>query len=158
DGACGHDECQECHSWIREQLESGNEWAWFCARVVARWNGFEGDDYLGCCSYASGEEFCRPGGYYDDMKARALEDLNRAVSDAVKGLDVKEFDGETYVSGPSMDVGDYAGSGSIGLANIRWFEEHQPDDVIVEHGDFDYRRAWVRITPDNVELLRNVRD
>lgn len=53
-----------------------NEWAWCCVRVVAEWNGLTGDDYLGCCSYESEEQFCQHGGYYDDMKAQALGNLN----------------------------------------------------------------------------------
>ena len=64
---------------IIEELE-WNEWAWCTVRVVARWEGFEGNDYLGGCSYKSEEDFCTPDGYYPDMKARALEALNEEVA------------------------------------------------------------------------------
>jgi hypothetical protein len=64
---------------IREDLE-WNEWAWCTVRVVARWEGFEGDDYLGGCSYKSEEDFCTPDGYFPDMKTRALEALNEEVA------------------------------------------------------------------------------
>jgi len=64
--------------WIRNELADGNEWAWCCVRVVASWNGFEGDDCLGCCSYRSEEDF-KKGGYYEDMKIEALYDLNRSI-------------------------------------------------------------------------------
>lgn len=62
-------------AWVREQAAKGNEWAWFAAKVVARWNGFEGVDYLGACSYESEEDF-RACPYFEDLKAQALDDLN----------------------------------------------------------------------------------
>ena len=69
--ASGDDKVDECNAEIYRQLDSGNEWAWCCVRVVAEWNGLEGDDYLGCCSYASEADFRVEGGYYDDMKNSA---------------------------------------------------------------------------------------
>ena len=66
--ASGDDQVDaECNAEIYRQLDSGNEWAWCCVRVVAEWNSLEGDDYLGCCSYASEEDF-QSGGYFEDMK------------------------------------------------------------------------------------------
>jgi len=66
---------------IYRQLDAGNEWAWCCVRVVAEWNGLIGDDYLGCCSYASEADFCVAGGYFEDMKESAalclLEKIDR---------------------------------------------------------------------------------
>ena len=64
----------ECNAEIYRQLDSGNEWAWCCVRVVAEWNGLEGDDFLGCCSYASEADF-QSGGYFDDMKESATLEL-----------------------------------------------------------------------------------
>jgi hypothetical protein len=72
--------------WVRDQLDGGNEWAWCHVIVRAAWKGFEGTASLGCCSYLSREDFMRPGGYYDDMKAEALADLNRAVREAAEEL------------------------------------------------------------------------
>ncbi len=72
--------------WIESQLESGNEWAWCCAKVTAKWNGFEGTDYLGGCSYKSEADFRSPGGYFDDMKTQSLEDLNKQVSEAAQAI------------------------------------------------------------------------
>lgn len=69
---------------IIADLEAGNEWAWCCVKVTAEWNGFEGKDYLGGCSYASEDDFKQPGGYYDDMKQQALDDLYRTVRSAVE--------------------------------------------------------------------------
>jgi hypothetical protein len=82
DGGCAHEDCEECHQLIYDQLEMGNEWAWCCAHVIARWKQWEGHAYLGCCSYKSKEGFCQPGDYYDDMKQEALEELNKRVSEA----------------------------------------------------------------------------
>lgn len=79
DGHCTHWECEECCTWVRDQLAAGNEWAWCTVRVVARWHGITGDDSLGCCSYESEEQFRQPGGYFDDMKSVALTRLNVAV-------------------------------------------------------------------------------
>jgi hypothetical protein len=66
-------------NWIRKQLDRGNEWAWCHVIVRARWNGIEGSDALGCCSFRSQEEFTQPDGYYPQMKKEALADLNRNV-------------------------------------------------------------------------------
>lgn len=83
--ASGDDEADRAdEDRIIADLESGNEWAWCCAKVTAEWNGFEGKDYLGGCSYASEDDFKRPGGYYDDMKQQALDDLYRTVRSAVE--------------------------------------------------------------------------
>lgn len=73
-------------AWIREQLEQGNVWAWCQVRVTASWNGFEGHDFICCCSYESEEDF-KAGPYYEDMKAVALEELNEAVARTADLLD-----------------------------------------------------------------------
>ncbi len=58
---------------ILADLESGNEWAWCTVKVTAKCAGYEGVDYLGCCSYENEEQFRQPGGYFDDMKREALQ-------------------------------------------------------------------------------------
>jgi hypothetical protein len=80
---------EQTKTWIYEQLEGGNDWAWCCVRVVARWEGFEGDDFLGCCSYLSEGDF-KVGGYYEDMKQQALDDLNRTISEVSGKLEALE--------------------------------------------------------------------
>ena len=72
---------------IRDQIAHGNEWAWCVVRLTARWAGYEGYDYLGGCSYGSEEQFKNPDGYYPDMKARALEDLNEIVAAHARNLE-----------------------------------------------------------------------
>jgi hypothetical protein len=72
---------------IRKDLAGGNDWAWCIVRVTARWNGYEGYDYLGGCSYRSAEQFQHPDGYYPDMKARALADLNDVIAAHARNLE-----------------------------------------------------------------------
>lgn len=77
---------------IREQLESGNEWAWCTVRVTAKWKNWTGVDFLGGCSY-TGEADFKTGGYYEDMKKQALESLKASVqhhADEAEGLEREE--------------------------------------------------------------------
>lgn len=72
---------------IRQQLADGNDWAWCRVQVHATWTDpetgkeYEGNDYLGGCSYASKEDFKQPGGYYDDMVNAAYDDLMSKVEE-----------------------------------------------------------------------------
>lgn len=65
----------EAEAEVRKQLAAGNEWAWFCAHVVVTWHGLRAEQYLGCCSYHSEEDFKAPGGYYDDMIDGCLAEI-----------------------------------------------------------------------------------
>lgn len=67
---------REAEQWVIDQLESGNPWAWCCAHVVVTWHGFKGEDFLGCCSYKSEEDFREPDGYFDDMVQVAIDQIN----------------------------------------------------------------------------------
>lgn len=80
----------EIAAWIYDQLDAGNEWAWCRVTVTARWKDFAGADHLGGCSYRSREEFMAPGGYYEDMRAVALEDLNASVARCAEELEELE--------------------------------------------------------------------
>jgi hypothetical protein len=73
------DEDRKCEDEILRRLDQGDVWAWASVRVTARWEGFEGHDYLGGCSYESERDFVRSGGYFDDMKDAALAELNEAI-------------------------------------------------------------------------------
>jgi len=68
---------------ILNDLDCGNEWAWCRVDVYAEWNGFQGRDSLGACSYRDEDDFKAPGGYYEDMKERALDDLYAQVRSAL---------------------------------------------------------------------------
>lgn len=78
---------------ILRRLDAGDQWAWCCVKVVARWNGLGVSDYLGCCSYESEEDFKRDG-YWEDMKAEVLRELNeevRTAFDRIKPLVVSDM-------------------------------------------------------------------
>ena len=67
---------------IIEQLERGNDWAWCIVTVTARHPdiaGLSGVDHLGGCSYRNEAELTQPGGYYDGMRAEALDDLLKQI-------------------------------------------------------------------------------
>lgn len=71
--------------WVRQQIEAENVWGWCRVALRASWHDpntdkdYEGWDYLGGCSYASEQDFKRPGGYYDDMKKQAYAELQKQV-------------------------------------------------------------------------------
>lgn len=75
----------ESVAWVREQRNAGNEWAWCCAIVTVRWNGFEANECLGGCSYKSGEDF-RDGPYFADLCNEALGHLNAEIASAYARL------------------------------------------------------------------------
>lgn len=78
---------REQEEWVFRELDAGNQWAWCTVKVTARWNGIEGVDYLGCCSYRSEADFRAPGGYLDDLKAEALDALNAKIAETLSTLD-----------------------------------------------------------------------
>lgn len=76
-----------------------NPWAWCLVRVRAWAGSVYGEDYLGCCSYESEEDFKR-GGYWEDMQATALSDLqvrltlaNEAISTNPRDARIAELEG-----------------------------------------------------------------
>lgn len=81
--ASGNDaEDRRVEDWIFAELERGNPWAWCHVRVRAWAGDVFGEDNLGACSYTSREEFEKPGGYFDDMKMVALDDLREKLAKA----------------------------------------------------------------------------
>lgn len=69
---------------ILRRLDAGDVWAWAWVEVTAECEGFTGSDGLGGCTYKDEADFRRPGGYYDDMKRVALDNLRAALKDAVE--------------------------------------------------------------------------
>ena len=64
---------------IYNRLNQGDISAWFCAKVTASWKGLTGTDYLGCCNYLSLGDFMKKGGYYEDMKKNAYNELIKGI-------------------------------------------------------------------------------
>ena len=50
-------------------------WGWCSIKVTASYKGFEGEDYLGYCSYLSEGDFKRNSGQWEQMKENAYNDL-----------------------------------------------------------------------------------
>jgi hypothetical protein len=97
------DEAQNkaCEDEIIRRRDNGDVFAWFNAIVEARaevqGEVFIGRDTLGACSYKDLADFKRPGGYYEDMKQEAINQVKQSMiaaekraSAAAKGL--MEFD------------------------------------------------------------------
>jgi hypothetical protein len=69
---------------IIKRINNGDVWAWCCVEVKATYKSIESDtEYLGACSYADEQDF-KTGGYYEDMKQTAYENL----LDKIKALSV----------------------------------------------------------------------
>lgn len=69
---------REQEQWIRDQLDSGNEWAWCTAHVEISWRGFTEHEYLGACSYLSEANFVECG-ERDTMRSEACIRLARRL-------------------------------------------------------------------------------
>lgn len=86
--ACGDDAAdKECEDEIIRRLDNGDVWAWCVVRVTATYelpdgSTLEGWDTLGACCYKNERDF-KLDGYYVDMKAEAVEDLNRRIQDEI---------------------------------------------------------------------------
>ena len=64
--------------WIYDQIDSGNDAAWFFAKVEIKYRGFSATDYLGCCSYASFKEF-QNDVYYPEMVQTCVNEINQDI-------------------------------------------------------------------------------
>jgi hypothetical protein len=78
---------------IIADFNSGNEWAWCCVKVVAKWEptedvSLQAETYLGGCSYKSKRDFLECNDYAKDMKAEVLAELNTKVAAYSKALEL----------------------------------------------------------------------
>ncbi len=76
---------------ILDRLDQGDVWAWAAITVIVVWGPFEARAYLGCCSYANEDDFRQPDGYFDDLVAEALEELNRTVRETYQQMKEREL-------------------------------------------------------------------
>lgn len=74
---------KEVEDEILRRLDMGDKWAWCIVIMTARFGPFIGRESLGGCSYKDLEDFKR-GGYYEDMRQRALDDLRNNMEMAVR--------------------------------------------------------------------------
>lgn len=76
---------RECEDEILARLDDGDVWAWACVTVRATWTAPSGREYVGvdhlsACCYANEADFRQEGGYFRDMVATALDDLNESLA------------------------------------------------------------------------------
>ena len=53
--------------------------AWFCAEVTVKYEGLETEQYLGCCSYGSFDEFKNDPNYFE-MVLECINEINELLS------------------------------------------------------------------------------
>jgi len=79
------EETKKLEDELIARLERGDVWAKCIIKVTAKWGTWKGDDYLCGCSYRDEDQFTQDQ-YYEDMKFRALENLNDRISVTVESL------------------------------------------------------------------------
>lgn len=97
-------EDKEIEDNIIEELEY-NPWAWCCVRLTGYYKGLEASDYLGGCSYKSEKDFIENSGYYYDMQARILEELEGQLEELLTDIDQEALD----IIKALVDCPDYKG-------------------------------------------------
>ena len=75
-----------CEDEILARLDDGDVWAWASVRVSVTWRTYTGSAYLGCCSYASEDDFRESSGYFEAMREEAFEELMGVLRDASEAL------------------------------------------------------------------------
>jgi hypothetical protein len=66
---------------IIARRKAGSIWAWASVTVIASYQGYEGYNHLGCCSYANQNDF-KKCDYYQQMQGEALADLLQKLKPA----------------------------------------------------------------------------
>jgi len=72
---------------IRQQINDGNDYAWFCAEVVAEFHGITSSAFLGNCSYDSESSF-KSDGCYNDLVLEAKDELQGKLEKLVADLGI----------------------------------------------------------------------
>lgn len=73
--ASGDDaEDTKAEQYIRDQLESGNDWAWCTVEIQGDYLGLSASQHLGCCSYKNRLDF-EESGYFRDMKLEVAQEI-----------------------------------------------------------------------------------
>lgn len=80
---------KEVEDKILRDIEDGDVWAWAAVTVTATYDGIPGvagSDHLGAVSEDNEERFKEPGGYYDDMKNIARDELYKLLRERYDNL------------------------------------------------------------------------
>lgn len=72
---------KEYEDEILRRVVRGDTWAWCVVIVTAKWSDYVGRAVLGGCTYDGEADFRKNSMYIEDMKAEALDDLNRVIAD-----------------------------------------------------------------------------
>lgn len=68
----------ETNTWIRNQLDRGNEWAWCCVHVRVTYNGIVADEYLGGVSCRNEKEVRDE--FLPDMVSECIDTINAELT------------------------------------------------------------------------------
>ena len=74
---------RKAEQWIEDELARGNGYAWCWVKVVARFEGYEGEDSCGGCSYSSRASLDQD--LIPEMKEEARAVLRNAIEYRTKG-------------------------------------------------------------------------
>jgi hypothetical protein len=93
---------------IQERVRGGDVWAWAFVTVVAEYTTaggtrFTGSDGLGGCCYKDEADFCQEGGYFEDMKAEALYNLNQEIRERMERARKLDAEMAVILSGGDPD-------------------------------------------------------
>lgn len=84
---CSKEEIDNFVAAVKGQQKKSRTWGWCCVRVTAKYGSYEGNAYLGCCSYTSKEDFIENSGYYKQLCDDALSLLNSDVVVRFKSIE-----------------------------------------------------------------------
>lgn len=73
---------------IADRLNSGDQWAWCCVEVRGEFRGLTASDFLGGCCYRDAKEFTQPDGYYPQMQAEVLAQLQAQFDSLADWMEV----------------------------------------------------------------------
>lgn len=144
---------------INDRLASGDMWAWCTVKVTASYNGIEGTDYLGGCSYKDEDDFILNSGYYKDMVKSATAECYVEIKKMKKALNLIGEGKKLVTEGLSKEVKAYydlAKSAKVKNLEITGddsfiFYDSDGDLVEVEF-DGDDIMVFFDSTGDNMEI------
>ncbi len=140
--ASGDDDLdREAENEILERLERGDVWAWAHVTVYASYEGLQGRDDLGACSYASEADFRTECGYFKQMVDSAIENLAEHMERLGHAQDMYD-DAEIIEAFSTLEDAAIA-LASVPTGRILYGDGNGPDcDIVYVDKDSDDLR-WV---------------